>query len=135
MTTCARWRACVRISCAHVLRTLAPNGSVWGGLGAELFISLPECGLTTMSHRSANFRFHRSPSHAVCVHTCATRVCMRVPSNKARDAGVHELFIKNHSTSQLKCMCGQMCADSKPRAAERASVCASAAHTPHAPPQ
>ena len=41
MTTCSPLRACVRISCAHVLRTLAVNGSVWGGLWAEIDTWLP----------------------------------------------------------------------------------------------
>ena len=52
-TTCSRWRACGRISCAHALRTLAPNGSVWGGLGAELFTGLPECGAGVCGVRGA----------------------------------------------------------------------------------
>ena len=41
-TTCSRWRACGRISCAHVLRTLAPNGSLSTRLGAEIDTGLPQ---------------------------------------------------------------------------------------------
>ena len=41
MTTCSRWRACMRTSCAHVLHTLAVNGSMWGRLGAEIDTGLP----------------------------------------------------------------------------------------------
>ena len=41
-TTCSRWRACGRISCAHVLRTLAPNGSLCTRLGAEIDTGLPQ---------------------------------------------------------------------------------------------
>ena len=87
MTTCARWRACGCISCAHVTRTLAPNGSVWGGLGAELLTRLPECGwcvcgvggVLSHDHVVLNTRLCAHQLRACVVHSAAERQRLRRP--------------------------------------------------------
>ena len=84
MATCPRWRACVRISCAHVLRTLAPNGSVWGSLWAEIDTGLPHHTRVTAHSVVTQFgqllEFIAGPRaprcghvRGVCAHAGATR--------------------------------------------------------------
>ena len=64
-----------------------------------------------------------------CPHTCSACARVLAPSGSARDAGVHELFIETHRTSQLRRWGGQRCVTLTSRAAEHAPVCATAA--PH----
>ena len=112
MTTWCLTRACMRISCAHVLRTLAVNGSVWGGLQAELFIGLPRVTPHSAVTQVCQLWISSLTLAPRAADTCTACVRMLAPRGKARGTGVVELFTENHAPCRWVCMWCRGCVES-----------------------